>query len=318
MIKEYQQQAVALGCNVDLRLVSDTPNEVEDIFKSLWRKVDEFDKRYSRFLSGSLITALNSAGGSKVVINKLDKQLLLKCKSYSKKTASAFNPFVLPAVQRLGYKKSLRDDFKYLPALDYSQRRVADMSELEIGTGWARIPADSAIDIGAIGKGFLADELVKTVKNKVHGLCFSLGGDIALNGLSRDSKPWSVSIQSTSKSIELSTLELPKAIKGVATSGLKRSFQGNVQLHAIDIQTGKHLSSNVVSCTVLAKSATDADVYASAALAGDKTVENLIANNRIAAALLQYRDGAVKVFGEDLFYVHKKHKPDMIEGKHEG
>lgn len=318
MIKEYQQQAIALGCNVDLRVVSDEPEQVEELFKLLWHKVDEFDKSYSRFIPGSLITRLNNAGGKKVAINQADRLLLLECKKYAEETSYAFNPFVLPAVQGLGYKKSLREDFKTLPTFDYSNRRIADISELEVGEDWARIPADSAIDIGAIGKGYLADELADLVKDRVDGLCFSLGGDIAIKGLNRDSKPWQITVKSIDKQVVLQTGDLPQTVKGVATSGLERNFNGSIQAHEIDVKTGKLLKTKIASCTVLAKSATDADVFASVALAGDDSVKYLLKNKYIISALVQYNDGPVKTFGDALFEVHKKHKPDMIEGNHEG
>lgn len=317
MKKTYAQHAVALGTNIELRLVADTKEKAEEIFRILWQAISAFDQKYSRFLPDSIITKINQAAGKIVSVDQETISLLTRCKKLTEATNGLFNPFVLPAVQQAGYLRSLRADYQAVPTLDYRNRRVAEINELIIKEGQVQIPADSALDVGGIGKGYLADQLAKLAQQSTPDFCFSIGGDIALGGTEPDGADWPITVAGAEQSSQPIGSIKTANIAGIATSGATRNFEGKKQQHEIDPTTGGLLHTPLLSCTVMAKNATLADVCASVSLHGEAQIELLLQKQLAQSVLAQYKDGTTKNFGETLFIVQTKDKLDIIESEDE-
>ncbi|MGZ8687679.1 MAG: FAD:protein FMN transferase, partial [Gaiellaceae bacterium] len=112
-------------------------------------------------------------------------------------------------------------------------------------------------DLGGLGKGYAVDRVAESLS--VAGPCLvNAGGDIAIRGGS-----WPVGVA------DGLTLELSRG--GVATSGRDRRRWvrgGREAHHLIDPSTGRPAESDLVRVTVVADSATEAEVLAKAAFLG--------------------------------------------------
>lgn len=279
------QTGNALGTDIYLRLGVKDISEAEKYFLELWAKIHDFEKKYSRFLESSELSIFNKNAGQKVKISEEFKLLLEKTKYFSALTHDLFNPFILPQLHRTGYINSMTYTAgKKFP--DYSDRVVVDNSMLEIGDDYAYIPPNTAIDLGGIGKGYLADSLGEVLDDKVDNYCLSLGGDMIMKG-KNENEPWLVDIQSSvdrDKNIAECIILEKKA--GVATSGLVRIKGGNRQKHLIN--TGNIKQNKYNMCTVVASDTTTADVMAKCILlAGEEYAVDLIRQKVIQAVLLQ-------------------------------
>ena len=288
----FMQSANSLGSTVELRIVTDNQLEADDWFVRLWDSIQEFQNRYSRFLPDSEVTYLNQNAGNKLTIDDEFKKLLQRTKHFSRITDGLFNPFVLPMIQKAGYVTSL--DNPHLPELNYSDRNVVDVSKLELGKSWVYIPENTAIDLGGIGKGYLADELGQMLNGEIENYCLSIGGDIFARG-SAAGEPWDIKVQSINESILGSTIvKMASDTFAVATSGTTRSNQQ----HIIDPRTLKIAKTDFDLCTIVADDTTTADVLASCILIGGKKLASgLMQQNLIKGVLLQKLGGIKVILG---------------------
>jgi thiamine biosynthesis lipoprotein len=158
------QSNIALGGKVDLTIVTDLSNSnTQILFDKLWSQVFKFERRYSRFLPLSELSSFNRSAGLKTPVSPEFLQMLKTAKQLSVDTGGLFNPFIMPALQRAGYTKSALPGYENDTQANYSNRVVVGVDELEIGDNWARIPFRTALDFGGFGKGYIADQLSKTL-----------------------------------------------------------------------------------------------------------------------------------------------------------
>jgi thiamine biosynthesis lipoprotein len=289
------QTGKAVGTTVELRLVADSQEKAESCFTLLWDDIELFEKRFSRFLPDSELSEFNTHAGDQVQVSDEFRALLRTAKEYGELTNGVYNPFILPALQRAGYTHSLSNPSS--PAPLYVERTHASYDRMEVGEDWARIPKECAIDSGGIGKGYLADELGKRLLPLVNDYCLSLGGDMLVRGTDIQ-QPWEVTVQAVNRDGDSATFSLEREAYGIATSGLFRVVDGVTQHHLIDPRTGEPAKSEFSLCTVVATSATTADVLASCILIeGIPAAERYLAKGHVLAVLLQAEAGNVVTLG---------------------
>lgn len=289
------QSAEALGTTVELRLRGVAGKELEQTFAQLWKRVGSFEQTLSRFIPLSELSRFNARAGEKVPVGNLFREVLLASQRASVLSSGLFNPFILPALIRAGYRTSLTHN-KVDEVQDVSLRNIATPEMLEVGEGWACIPKDTAIDVGGIGKGFLADKLSVALEEMYPNHLLSLGGDMKVEG-SEDGKgaSWEIEIESHENVAEAVARVTPPCKKyGVATSGVLRKKQKGVQAHQIDPRTQKPIAASLQRVSILAPDCVTADTMASSVLLGGRSLaESLLTSKSIYGALLQYE-------GEDL------------------
>ncbi len=212
----------------------------------------------------------------------------------SQRTDGLYNPFVLPALQKAGYVGSWPNPQLGSRATDFTKRQIVSADELNIETTWASIPADSAIDFGGIGKGYLLDELATTMTHQsLADYWFSLGGDIICSGFDVDHLPWTIAIQdikNTDTSID-TIINTSGATLAIATSGvIKRrgTHNGKDWHHIIDPRTGSPSDTDILAATVSADRAVVADVYAKCiVITGSEQAATYKTNKMITSYVIQ-------------------------------
>lgn len=293
----FSQSCDTLGSTVELWVAADDQAHAERWFIELWDMVHVFNNRFSRFIDTSELSILNRQAGTRVPISIAFKQVLERTKFFSALTDGLFNPFVLPNLHRAGYTTSMTVNTHH--SSRYDDRIMAKYTELEIGEDWVRIPQDTAIDLGGIGKGYLADELAAHLVQHTNDYCLSLGGDIHISG-KRPEGSWVVDIETLPSTQHVSASYMnAKTPYGIATSGTTRSKAHKAQAHIIDPRTGTPVESDYSTATVAAADTTTADVLASCMLiSGTEFAEDMIAKGYARAVLLQEKSGSIKTLGE--------------------
>lgn len=270
---KHFQTKLALGCDVTLVVVTGLPQaEVDEVFRQLWLTIYKFERRFSRFIPSSELSMFNKKAGTTNKISDEFRQLLLTSKELANKTNGLYNPFILPALHRVGYKQSLIDSYDQDAQDDYSSRAVVDPSSLEIGDDWAMIPYGTALDMGGCGKGYLADQLATLpFVNQLEGYWFSLGGDVVGAGNDEAGKVWNIYIQPAPGTIKEPQyfIQGQKSGFAIATSGtnVRRGTTPEGEWHhIIDPRTCKPAVTDTRLATVVCKTAVEADVLASCAI----------------------------------------------------
>lgn len=121
-------------------------------------------------------------------------------------------------------------------------------------------PDGLCIDLGAIGKGYTVDAAARMLA-PVQGFVINACGDIFASGSGPDGDGWLISIACPRSPGEgLCTVRLYD--QAVATSAIS----GGAQHRLIDPSSGRPPACGVLSATVIAGAATEADAFATAAL----------------------------------------------------
>ncbi len=291
-MRRFQQDRHALGSDAILTILVEDEAIATKTFDALWSMITAFEQRFSRFLPDSELSNFNANAGKPKKISDAFRALLFTAKDMAEKADGLYNPFILPALQRAGYKGSWPTPNDSDERLNYEARTVATWQDIVVSGNTARIPKDSALDFGGIGKGYLLDELAHWLRREnIPYFCLSLGGDIICSGFDLGQKPWSVGIQKALEPNETvaSITNETGALMAVATSGVtkrKGETANGAWHHIIDPRTGMPAETNVLTATVCADDATTADVLAKCLVINKDNIEAY----KLDGTLLQWRD----------------------------
>ena len=265
MIRHSATQ-IALGGPATIGVIAsdqDSADDISTLMKQCWHDIFRFEKMASRFLQTSELTMINQRAGLWTDVSHEMYQLLETVQNYVTLTDGVFNPFLLPTLQRSGYLHSALDGHTEDSVPDFRGRIATTASQLELRDHQVHIPHATALDLGGIGKGYLADHIADALE--AHGISsywVDLSGDIAIRGRDEHGQPLEIAIDGRSE-----TITALDTRRGVATSGTRqRKRQHLAAHHIIDPRTGQAAQSSLKQATIWADSATAADIYASCAI----------------------------------------------------
>lgn len=225
---------------------------------TLATQVADLDKRASRFREDSEVSSLNRCPGQWVETSWEFVEVLTASLEAAAATDGLVSPLLGRHVVAAGY-----DTWAGQASLIHGPAQPASWQDVEIKPGSCaaavRIPPDSALDLGAVAKGWLADRLAKTV-HQATGLdvLANMGGDMRIIS---PAEPWIVGADPEVPAIEPCDFELEDA--GIATSGVgHRVWDGGH--HIIDPRTGKSAVTPWFSVTALAAEAAGANAASTA------------------------------------------------------
>jgi thiamine biosynthesis lipoprotein len=239
-------------------------------------EVYAFEARLTRFREDSELSAFNAAAGTRVAVSPLLEELLRTALDGYLRTAGLVNAAVLSALLAAGYDRSIeqvrrRDDGRP-PArrLRCAVPAPPLPDVLHVGDGWARLAPGCAVDLGGVGKGWLADRLAERLEDCV----VNLGGDLRALGDGPEGCGWCVGL------CDGSAIRLPDG--GVATSGIEgRRWRGGH--HLVDPRTGRPAKTDVLAVSVVAADAETAEALAKgAALLGSRAAVRWLDEHRAA------------------------------------
>jgi FAD:protein FMN transferase len=214
-----------------------------------------FEQQLTRFDTRSELSRFNAAAGAPVPVSPLLAELLRVSLDAYALSDGLVNAACLPALVAAGYDRTITEvqrrsnpQIKAVPTI-----QVPALPEvLEVGNGWARIAAGCAIDLGGIGKGWLADTLCDRFDNAA----INLGGDIRTRGSGPDGTGWSVAL--------CNGRVVTVRDAGIATSGTTgRRWPGGH--HLIDPRTGLPAQTDITAISVIADTALRAEILAKGA-----------------------------------------------------
>ncbi|HSX31018.1 MAG TPA: FAD:protein FMN transferase [Candidatus Saccharimonadales bacterium] len=296
-MRRYQQTKYALGSAAYLTLVLPDDEVPNHWFEELWRRIEVFEQRFSRFRPDSELSDFNHSAGKQVAVTKEFRTLLVRAKAMARRTGSLYNPFVLPALQRAGYRGSWPQPEAVNPQVNYEDRKIARWEDMQLGKGWVNIPPNTALDFGGIGKGYLLDQLSDWLqKQGIENYWLSLGGDVVCAGLDEPGTPWRIGVQHARRETKpAAQIANDGKVLAVATSGVtKRSGvrNGTKWHHIIDPRTGRPATTDILTATVCSSSATEADVFAKClVIVGSTNAEQFLRAAKLPNALVQLEAG---------------------------
>lgn len=282
----------AMGCEVSIQL--ETEGDGQALLSSLPAQVEAIEARLSRFRSDSELMRLNAQAGQWVRVSEVLFANIRAAKHAARLTDGRFNPLVLPSLVALGYDRSFTEIGHPVAS---EPRPAADWNgiALRLRTHEVYLPANSALDLGGIAKGWtaahVADELAR------YGACLvNFGGDLVARGTPQNLPGWEVSIADPFNPLPLAMLGLRDASLMTSGTDFRRwtTSNGVQQHHIVDPRTGGAAETDVLSVTVYHPHAVTAEAYTKAILLrGAEAGLNWLHTQWNAAALVVRHDGSV-------------------------
>ena len=246
-------------------------------------RVNELERRWSRFLPDSEVSELTRRAGNPVTVSADTVLLVELAVEAFHLSGGSFDPTVLGDVVRAGYERSLDDgDRRAVHAVGVPgavrvgpEPWARGLRDLMTGCGDIRVegstvwmPAGTGFDPGGIGKGLAADLVTEELLEAgAEGVCLSLGGDVRVRGAGPDGGPWTVAVEHPGSPRPVARLGLADGAVATSTS-LKRRWvvDGEIRHHLIDPGTGRPSDSDLTLVATVAGNAWVAEILAKAVL----------------------------------------------------
>ena len=254
----------AMGTSVDCLVEADPSAEST---AALWAVEAEFrrlEALLSRFRPDSELSALNRDGSIVAGADLLRvTQLAVAARE---RTAGRFDPTVHDALVAAGYDRSFEQVEADGEGLGAGAQRCGGGVSVDPESGLIELEPGVRLDLGGIAKGDAVDRSCEILA--AAGPCLvNAGGDLAVCGTPRDGL-WPVGLETAEGEL---TIGLESG--AIATSGRDRRRwhrAGEERHHLIDPATGRSSIVDLLKVTVIASSATEAEVLAkSLFLAGE-------------------------------------------------
>ncbi|GAC1615902.1 MAG: FAD:protein FMN transferase [Candidatus Dormibacteraceae bacterium] len=241
----------ALGSNCHLLAIGSD----EEALASGAAWVGAMHRRLTRFEPDSELSCFNAAAGRWVGISPELEDLLREALRAYRLSGGLVNAGVLDAMIAAGYSRTLAQGptVSVLDTVTMNPlRALPDI--LEVAPGVARLRPGYGIDLGGLAKGWMADRLALQIGENSLA---NLGGDLYAHGDGPQGSGWPVGFGG-------GTVMLRD--QGAATSGTGGRRWGDGLHHLIDPRTGRPSDSDLDEVSVIAQTATDAEILAKTAL----------------------------------------------------
>ncbi|OHD74077.1 MAG: hypothetical protein A2177_03775 [Spirochaetes bacterium RBG_13_68_11] len=235
-----------------------------------FERIAEIDERMSANRAASEVSRVNTAAGvAPVAVSADTYSVILEAVAFSRRSEGRFDLTVGPLVKLWG--------------IGTDDARVPSPPEITAAlalVGWRDVTlsaADStvflrrpgmAIDLGAIAKGYAADEAAAVLAAKgVKTALIDLGGNVLTLGAKPDGSPWRIGLQDPDPSVPRGThigiIEF-EGSRSVVTSGTYERYfvrDGVRYHHLLDTATGSPMANGLSAVTIFTTRSIIADGY---------------------------------------------------------
>lgn len=150
---------------------------------------------------------------------------------------------------------------------------------------------DLFVDLSTVGEGYAADHLARLMEQEgISRYLVSVGGALVSRGMNAEGQPWRVAIQKPTDRENAVQAIVDINGHGISTSGSYRNYfelDGKRISHVIDPQTGRPIEHKLVSVTVIAPTALEADGWDTGLMVlGPEKAQNVVREQGLAAYMI--------------------------------
>jgi thiamine biosynthesis lipoprotein len=275
------------------------------VYRDIFSRLREIENRMSVNLPDSEVSRINAAAAREPVqvhgdvFTVIDRSL-----RYAALSAGVFDPTVGPLVSLWGIGG---EDPRIPPQEEIDATRALvnwrDVSlDRERGTVFLKRPG-MALDLGAITKGYAADEAAAITGGAgIKQAIIDLGGNILVYGEKKDKSPWRIGIQDPSGLRGSYIGFLRVRDKTVVTSGIyERYFEldGRRYHHILSTDTGYPAFNGLLSVSIVAGESIDADALSTTIFAmGYEKGKALLESFEDTQGIFVFEDREIRLCGE--------------------
>ena len=261
--KEITETRIMMGTFVSIT-VNKAPKQFKSIINRAFLEITRIESIMSTYSPTSDISILNRKGYLNEVCPEL-QTVVLRSLYYGRLSAGAFDITIKPVLDL--YKRCYQEQDRPPSPSELSETLdLVNFRNVLVEDDQIHLTKQNAqITLDGIAKGYIIDLVIDVLqKNEIHHALVNVGGDMRGIGQSSRAKPWSIALQNPRNVKDyLAIIHLTN--QAVATSGDYERFfvQDKTVHHIIDPKTGQSARS-LISATVIARMAIDADALATA------------------------------------------------------
>ncbi len=258
-----------MGTSAHISVIGDE-TVVDGALDHGFERLVELEQRWSRFLPGSEVSQLNRSSGSPVVVSEETYRLIDAAVVAWHKTDGLFDPTIEATMAAAGYDRSFGEIDSAVTERTASHRAAPTPADIELApyTRSVKLPDDVTIDLGGIAKGAAADLVVSELRaGGAEGCCINIGGDLRVDGATPRAQGWLIELDCPGSDESLAIGIQSGAV--CTSTTLRRRWPGprGEEHHIRNPIDGRPLESDLLSTTVVAASAAQAEVLTKVLLA---------------------------------------------------
>ena len=194
----YYTETFAVGTLITGQFKTETKQEAAACYKVLNDETRRLEYLLSAYDRDSEVSKINRDSGKWVEISPETFEILEQSKNIAKATDGSFEPTLGRLISlwsvdqpdhRVPNEKKIKEA---LTTVGYEKIQL----KKEKDKYFARIEPNQEIALGAIGKGFIADKVIKKLKEKgCKDSLLSFGGNIIGSGSNSENNPWLLSFK---------------------------------------------------------------------------------------------------------------------------
>jgi len=270
-------------------------------FNIIMKNIKELTKKYNHIFSNydkeSDVSKIQKFQPNKFYnINPELFFVLKKSKFFFKITNGLFDVTIGKITKLYKYKKNKIPSLKNIK---YNLQYVG-MDKIILTNNTIKLLKENmSIDLGAIAKGYIIDKIAEYIDTQGYkNFIVNIGGDIYVRGKNKYNKNWVIGIQNPRNKYKI-IKKIYLSNKAIVTSGDYERYiirKNKRYSHILNPKTGLPIWNNVISVTVIADNATDADALATSIfLIGPQKTKDIVKkyfNDRILYYIItEEKDG---------------------------
>lgn len=279
----------------------------QDLESQIVDLLNEFDNSMSIYNPSSLVSLINN-GENNVEVDPWMEECLKLSNQISQSSEGLFDITLRPLISAYGFGGE--DGPRVLTQTEIdSMLQYVGYQKIKL-EGNRLVKQDSRIelDFNAIAKGYSVDLVGKLLyEHGVKNYLVEIGGEVICRGKNPKGMPWLIGIDNPTEGNFVPGQDLKIRLEisdsALATSGNYRKFayneNGEKVVHTIDPRTGRSVTHNLLSATIIAPTCAVADGYATACMvAGLDGSKKILERNPELEAYLIYaeKDGSMGVY----------------------
>ena len=245
-------------------------NSKEHLIDDCFNMAGKFEKLVSTTVADSDIDRLNRAGGTPVTVSEETLTLVEKGLSYCTMSQGAFD-ITIGALTNLW---DIKDNPGRLPDqadIDHACSTISYENILIDGNEVTLTNPETQLDLGAIAKGYIADQMKEyLMENGVTQGIINLGGNVLALGPKPDGTAYKIGIQCPFAEDGSSLMTVEVTDRAVVTSGIyQRYFEldGVIYHHILDPNIGYPFQNGLLSVTIICEKSVDGDALSTTCFA---------------------------------------------------
>lgn len=260
----YEETEFLMGTIANIKIYNEGK---EDVLEKAFARVVELDEKIDVNKPNSEISQLNqNAGIQPVELSDDMYELMKKAYYYSEESDGGFDMTIGPITElwHIGYDDARKPEQAEIDAalelVDYTLVEFDDENQT------VYLPKEGMrIDLGAIAKGFITDEVVEVLTaNGVDTAIVDMGGNIFVMGHSTRGadEPWNIGIQNPFGERGEIIGMLPAFDQSIVTSGIyERNLEvdGELYHHLMNPETGYPFENEIAGVSVVTNVSMDGD-----------------------------------------------------------